>query len=73
MSAEPQEVEFRLPGTQDREPWDIVATGQPGDWQFFSKHAMEIRWYPETPTPELIRRADAEWARQQAGKRQQDD
>jgi len=73
MSGKPQEVTFRLTGTRDREPRDIVATGQPGDWEFVSKHGMEIRWYPETATPELIGRADEEWARRQAGKRQQDD
>ena len=54
------QVEWKVPGSVDREPQYFCATRGSGNWRFMSKYAMEVRWYRETATPELIERAISE-------------
>ncbi len=58
------QIDWREPGTIDREPRNFSATGRPGRWlRIVSRYAFEQRWFAEELTPELCRRADEEWKR----------
>ncbi len=51
-------VEWKEPGTANKEPTLFIAETTGNCWQFFARSSFEVRWHQEEATPELIRLAN---------------